>query len=899
MRKLRMVFPAVLLSLAMFLGLYTPAAGKAAEKTVIGDALQKENRETADNGKERVDNDTESMLPENPEYMLEQEGELVLSEYEEAGATEGLAADVSGTITDTINWTLSTDGTLSISGVGAMPDMQSVNDIPWYTYRLYITDVNIEEGITKIGASAFYQCWYLQSAHVASTVSSIGDGAFADTIISSITGMENVTVFGRCVFQGAEFTTFTFPANTKTIGESPFYNTDKLISVMLPASVTDIQGGFSMKCEALEKIQVETGNVALCDVDGVLYNRDKTILLAYPAAKAGSSYTILPGVTKVWEYAFSHNKNLTTVNIPQSVASLGDGVFYCMAKLESADVPVTVTEIGNFLFEGSSLKALHFQASVAVTPYRMCMDCTSLQTVSFSGSTVKELYLRTFMNCTALSSVILPSYLEEIDVYAFKSCGNLTGLTYPGTLTYIQSGAFTDSGITVFPDWLTKNGSGDYVLLANLTYSGTYLYDYAYQVLDLVNKERALKGAAPLSMDGDLLNAAMLRSGEQALFFSHTRPDGSDCFSVSDKMYGENIAAGQSTPAAVMDSWMHSAGHRANILEASYTSIGIGCFTQGGVLYWVQCFGTNAATPCSKPADRKITVTTAMLTDWLTGEHFQFRSRTYDLDEGDTLQVEPRVWNKGWDWACCELEAVNFNWITDNAGVAGIDGNGLVTGVSAGNYTLTGTLKCVPYTVLSTTGTVSKSNEKEIKVDDGKNYAKYEVTGKNTVAFCGMKGAKGKVKIPDTILANGKVYKVTSISANAFQNNKKITDVSIGKNVKSIGANAFSGCTKLKTVAIGSSVTTISAKAFYNCKALKKITIPKKVTKIGSKAFYGCKKLKSITIKTTKLKSTKVGAKAFTGTPKSAVVKVPKSKLSSYKKLLVKKGIAKKAKIKK
>ena len=77
------------------------------------------------------------------------------------------------------------------------------------------------------------------------------------------------------------------------------------------------------------------------------------------------------------------------------------------------------------------------------------------------------------------------------------------------------------------------------------------------------------------------------------------------------------------------------------------------------------------------------------------------------------------------------------------------------------------------------------------------------------------------------------------------------------------------------------------------------ITIPSNVSKIGSKAFYGCKKLKNITIKTKKLTNKKVGKRAFQGIVKKATIKVPSSKLNSYKKLLVSKGVSKKAKFKK
>lgn len=159
--------------------------------------------------------------------------------------------------------------------------------------------------------------------------------------------------------------------------------------------------------------------------------------------------------------------------------------------------------------------------------------------------------------------------------------------------------------------------------------------------------------------------------------------------------------------------------------------------------------------------------------------------------------------------------------------------------------------------------------------------------------------SKKQIAIPAAITVNGVTYKVTSIAENAFRNNNSLTKVTIGNNVTTIGLGAFSGCKKLKNITIGKNVTTINARAFYKCTALTRIVIPAKVQIIGKQAFYGCKNLKSITVKTAKLSSKTVGKKAFSGTPQKAVVKVPKRKLKAYKKLLVAKGIHKKAKIKK
>ena len=118
--------------------------------------------------------------------------------------------------------------------------------------------------------------------------------------------------------------------------------------------------------------------------------------------------------------------------------------------------------------------------------------------------------------------------------------------------------------------------------------SVTAMYDYAYQVLDKINAERSKNGLSTLQMDSTLLEGAMQRAAESvsvgAAFShseidnskAHSRPDGSSCFTVNDKVQGENIAYGQRTPSVVVEQWMNSTGHRQNILTAEWKSVGIG-----------------------------------------------------------------------------------------------------------------------------------------------------------------------------------------------------------------------------------------------------------------------------------------------------------------------------------
>ena len=115
--------------------------------------------------------------------------------------------------------------------------------------------------------------------------------------------------------------------------------------------------------------------------------------------------------------------------------------------------------------------------------------------------------------------------------------------------------------------------------------------NHAAELVRQVNAERARVGAKALRVSAELTRAAQVRAREIIGKFSHTRPDGSAWRTVSAAAYAENIAMGQRTVDKVMAAWMTSRGHRANILRASYGSIGVCAVVSGGVTYWVQLFG--------------------------------------------------------------------------------------------------------------------------------------------------------------------------------------------------------------------------------------------------------------------------------------------------------------------
>jgi len=119
------------------------------------------------------------------------------------------------------------------------------------------------------------------------------------------------------------------------------------------------------------------------------------------------------------------------------------------------------------------------------------------------------------------------------------------------------------------------------------------LNEYADEVLRLINIERQNAGLSDLKATDALTKTAVIRANELITLFSHTRPNGSKCFTAFDEnkvayaAAAENIASGQRTPQAAVTSWMNSAGHKANILNSKFGHVGVGVAADSdGKLYW-------------------------------------------------------------------------------------------------------------------------------------------------------------------------------------------------------------------------------------------------------------------------------------------------------------------------
>ena len=265
-------------------------------------------------------------------------------------------------------------------------------------YPVGKTDTNykILEGVTSIGETAFWECATLTSITIPESVISIGDSAFMECIsLTSITIPEGVTSIGSGAFGGCEsLTSVTIPDGVTSIGETAFWGCASLKTITIGDSVTSIGEEAFYGCHSLTSIEVRAGNVNYTDVNGVLFNKEKTVLHNYPAGKTGDKYNIPESVTKIEASAFRECTNLTSITIPESVTSIGETTFWFCTSLTSITLGNSVTSIGTSAFgKCTSLTSITIPESVTSIGESAFQSCTSLKSVTFLGDAPKSEYV--------------------------------------------------------------------------------------------------------------------------------------------------------------------------------------------------------------------------------------------------------------------------------------------------------------------------------------------------------------------------------------------------------------------------------------------------------------------------------------------------------------------------
>ena len=694
-------------------------------------------------------------------------------------------------IEDNLTWTLTADGTLTISGTGAMKDYNAAENLSPAYMNSDVKKVVIEDGVTSIGELAFFKCSSLTNITIPDSVTCIEYAAFHGcSSLSSITIPNSVTSIGIYAFViCSSLTSITIPDGVTSIGYGAFSECSSLKTISLSCKSSLKKSDFGdqanlvsytnqhllTKTAAKAATCTESGNKEYwtCKHCGKYFLSDDTNPATATAVEL--SETVIP--------ALNHKNAITRGAFEPTETEPGySGDRYCPDcdtvfekgytywnegnltwKLD-ADGTLTISGTGamkNYdyndnpspVYNNSNVKKVVIEDGVTSIGNSAFNECISLTSITIPDS-VTSIGTYAFSGCRSLTSITSPDSVTSIGAYAFQSCSNLTSITIPDSVTSIGASAFNScSGLTsiTIPDSVTSIGNFAFSYCISLTSitipdSVTSIGSYAfYNCKNLTTISLSCKSSLKKSDFGD---KADLVSYTNQHLLTKTAAKAATCSESGNKEYwtcehcGKYFLSDDTNPET------------AKAVEQSETILPAlkhkNAITRGAV----EPNGT-------KPG--------------YSGDRYCPDCNTV-LEKGYTYWIED-----------------NLTWKLYEDGTLNISGTGAMK-----NY--------------------SYSNNKS--------------------------PACSNLSVTSIVIEEG----VTSIGDYAFENCDNLTSITIPENVEIIGKGAFYSCDNLKDVTLQDGVKIIERTAFIWCGNLTNIVLPNSITSIGDWAFKDCTSLTSIKI---------------------------------------------------
>lgn len=326
-----------------------------------------------------------------------------------------------------------------------------------------LTEIILQDGLYAIGEDAFRQCYALKSVTIPGWVGEIGESAFSNCpALEEVILQEGVKSIGSHAFSFCSaLKELILPDSLSTIGARAFTGCDMLTTVTVPKGVSFISGPPFLGCSSLREILVAEGNPAYCSVDGILFSKDRTLLVQYPAARQGAYV------------------------IPETVTALGDSAF----------------------FECSGLTSLTIPGSVTVIPMLACYNCENITELNLLEGT-RIIEEDAFLHADGLTQVVIPASVTQIGVTAFAYSDVLSNILFAGDAPEISPNAFNE----VIATGRYPGGNASWTEEKRDDYGGTltWLPQVEHRVLD--GSDLTFTGA-----DGDTVTVHLSGRAEEIL----------------------------------------------------------------------------------------------------------------------------------------------------------------------------------------------------------------------------------------------------------------------------------------------------------------------------------------------------------------------------------------------